>query len=172
MMREFIHYLVAHKEQIETVRSVLEAAGLLIAVPLFFYTKLVIERKQMAMETYRNLNNCYMDVLRFMSANIDLDPFEKTKDNLAPVQEQRLGILYSMLVALFERSWLHNKHEGKWMKRQISDAWDGYIRTWVKRDRFREYLTGKDVLNNDDPEFTRYLRDLIKSIPEKGAEAP
>jgi hypothetical protein len=172
MIRELIHFLVAHKEQIETIQSLLEAAGLLIAVPLFFYTKLVVERKHLAMETYRNLNNCYMDVLKFMSANIDLDPFETTNDKLTPVQEQRLGILYSMLIALFERAWLHNKHEGKWMKRQINDAWGGYIRMWVMRDRFRDYLLGKDVLNNDDPEFTRYLKDLIHSIPKRMPERP
>jgi hypothetical protein len=101
-----------------------------------------------------------------------LDPFETTNDKLTPVQEQRLGILYSMLIALFERAWLHNKHEGKWMKRQINDAWGGYIRMWVMRDRFRDYLLGKDVLNNDDPEFTRYLKDLINSIPKRMPERP
>lgn len=171
MLRDLIHFLVAHKEQIEAVQSVLEAAGLLIAVPLFFYTKLVVERKQMAMETYRNLNNCYMDVLRFISVNIDLDPFETTKEKLTPVQEQRLSILYSMLIALFERAWLHNKHEGKWMKRQMNDAWGGYVRTWVKRDRFREYLLEKDVLDNDDPEFTQYLRDVVDSVSREKAES-
>jgi hypothetical protein len=58
---------------------------------------------------------------------------------------------------LLYESGMSRKQERRWR------TWEDYMREWMVRDDFREMLP--ELLDNEDPEFTGYLRAMMP--PEK-----
>ena len=120
------------------------------------------ERENDEEEVFQLLSDNYQDFLKVVLDNVDLKLFSMHHtDDLTPEQREKMFIIFSMLVSLFERAYLllyesgmSKKQERRWR------TWEDYMREWAARADFREMLT--ELLDNEDPEFTGYLQSLVQ----------
>lgn len=119
------------------------------------------ERENDEEEVYQLLSDNYQDFLKVVLDNVDLKLFSMHHtEGLTPDQREKMFIIFSMLVSLFERAYLllyepgmSKKQERRWR------TWEDYMREWAERADFREMLP--ELLDNEDPEFVSYLRSMV-----------
>jgi hypothetical protein len=78
---------------------------------------------------------------------------------LSEEQHERMFIIFSMLVSLFERAYLllhDDRMSAKERRRWLS--WEDYMREWCRRADFRRLLP--TLLKGEDPQFVRYIESL------------
>ena len=82
--------------------------------------------------------------------------------NLTDEQQERRWVLFSILIALFERAYiLVYEEQMNRQNRRLWLSWEDYMREWVRRDEFRDALP--EHLEGEDPEFTAYIRRLAEA---------
>ena len=74
-------------------------------------------------------------------------------------QRERMFIIFSMLISLFERAYLL-LYEDKMAEKQLRRwrSWEDYMREWCNRVDFRSALP--NLLRGEDPEFAAYIQKL------------
>lgn len=139
--------------------QVVTVVGLPLAIFVFVYEQRK-ERRNEEDAVFEQLSDNYQEFLRVVLEHPDLRLFspDATPD-LDESQRERMMIVFSMLISLFERAWLL-----LWAPRMSAErarrwsSWEDYMREWVAREDFRAALP--TLLRGEDPEFVAYLRRL------------
>jgi hypothetical protein len=143
----------------ELLSYVVTVVGLPLAILVFIYEQRK-ERENDDEEVYQLLSDNYQDFLKVALANPDLRLFstEETPE-LTAEQKERMVIILSMLVSLFERAYLllyEDDMSSKQMRRWRS--WEDYMSEWCRRADFRSSLPV--LLPGEDPDFVSYIQGL------------
>jgi hypothetical protein len=155
------------KETWELASFVVTVIGLPVAIVIFLYQSRR-ERANEEEEEYQLLNDAYNDFLRVVLKHSDLHlrsnapTLDLTKD-----QEERVLVIFDMLIALFERAYLvaYSPDMSAGAARRWH-SWEDFMREWVRRENFRSRLP--QLLKGEDPEFSAYIQGLAKQ--EEGAD--
>ena len=147
----------------ELLSYIVTVIGLPLGICVFLYEQWK-ERENEEEEVYQLLSDNYQDFLKVALENPDLRLFssEKTPD-LTDEQQERMLIIFTMLISLFERAYLllyEDQMSDKKLRRWRS--WEDYMREWCQRADFRSQLPV--LLRGEDPEFITYLQKL-KDLP-------
>jgi hypothetical protein len=145
----------------ELMSQIITVIGFPFAIVVFF----IQQRKQRENEeeaVYELLSENYQDFLKVALENADLKLFtENPTPDLSDEQRQRMVIIFSMLVSLFERAYLllYEKRMSTKQKR-LWLSWEDYMREWCMRSDFKEVLP--QLLFGEDDDFQKYIRSLAK----------
>ena len=139
--------------------NVVTVIGLPLAIAVFLFEQRK-ERENEEEEVYQLLSDSYQDFLKVALLNSDLGLFSDTPtSSLKNEQEERRLIIYTMLVALFERAYLllyeddmSPKQARRW------NSWEDFMLEWCRKPHFRSSLP--KLLHGEDPGFVRYLERL------------
>ena len=152
----------------ELMSYVVTTIGLPLAILVFVYEQKK-ERDNEEEEVYQLLSDNYQDFLRMALGHPDLRLFtpEETPE-LTDEQRERMRIIFTMLISLFERAYLllyeekmSSKHRRRWL------SWEDYMREWCRRGDFRALLPS--LLEGEDPEFAAHIRDLAAKESPTGS---
>jgi len=154
----------------ELLNYVVTVVGLPLAIFVFVYEKRH-ERENEEEAVYQLLSDNYQDFLKVALGNPDLQLFSATlTTGLTPEQHERMTIIFSMLVSLFERAYLllyapsmAPKEARRWQ------SWEDYMREWCRREDFRTLLP--KLLAGEDPEFAAHIVRLAAEEEASGATA-
>lgn len=146
----------------ELLSYVVTVVGLPLAILVFLYEQRK-ERENEEEEVYQLLSDNYQDFLKIALDNPDLRLFSTGEvPEMTGQQTERLVIIYSMLVSLFERAYLllyeedmSDKQQRRWR------SWEDYMREWCRRGDFRARLP--TLLRGEDPAFVSYIQGLAAS---------
>ena len=136
--------------------------GLPLAIAVFIFEQRK-ERDNEEEEVYQLLSDNYQEFLKIALEHPDLRLFagEETPA-LSTEQRERMFIIFSMLISLFERAYLllyedamTEKQSRRWR------SWEDYMGEWCNRADFRSALPA--LLRGEDPEFAAYIRNLAAS---------
>jgi hypothetical protein len=143
----------------ELLSYVVTTIGLPLAIVVFLYEQKK-ERDNDEEEVYQLLSDNYQDFLKIALDNPDLRLFSAEQPPARTnEQRERMLIIFSMLVSLFERAYLL-LYEPKMSKKQMRRwaSWEDYMREWCQREDFCALLPS--LLDGEDPEFVDYIRAL------------
>jgi hypothetical protein len=156
-----------------TARDAWELASFVVTVValpfaiVFFAWEQRKERDNEEEEGYQLLSNAYNDFLKVVLANPDLHL--RTNEpllNPTPEQNERMLVIFDMLMSLFERAYLvAYKPKMSETEARRWNSWDDYMREWCRREDFQNALPL--LLRGEDPEFQNYLRRIAEE--ERGA---
>ena len=148
----------------ELLSYVVTTIGLPAAIVVFLYEQKK-ERDNEDEEVYQLLSDNYQDFLKIALDHPDLHLFspEQTPE-LSNEQRERMQIIFTMLISLFERAYLllyspkmSSQHRRRWL------SWEDYMREWCRREDFRALLPV--LLEGEDPEFGKYIQGLADKNP-------
>jgi hypothetical protein len=155
----------------ELLSYIVTAIGLPAAIGVFLYEQKK-ERDNEEEEVYQLLSDNYQDFLKIALDNPDLRLFSRElTPELGAEQRERMTIIFSMLVSLFERAYLllfERNMSGRQLRRWLS--WEDYMREWCRRDDFRALLP--ELLRGEDPEFVAYIQSLAADSMAERRRAP
>jgi len=146
----------------ELMSYVVTVIGLPLAIFVFLYEQRK-ERENEEEEVYQLLSDNYQDFLKVALDNPDLKLFSSTisAHALSEEQEERLLIIFTMLMSLFERAYLllyedemSDKQARRW------NSWEDYIMEWCCKPHFVARLP--QLLRGEDPGFVSYVERLAK----------
>ena len=150
-----------NKEFWELASFVVTVIGLPLAIATFIYQSRR-ERANEEEEEYQLLNNAYIEFLRVVLEHPDLHLRSNAPtQNLTPDQEERMLVIFDMLISLFERAYLvaYSPDMSPAMARRWN-SWEDFMREWCGRENFRSRLP--QLLKGEDPEFSAYIRGLAQ----------
>ena len=151
-----------NKEFWEILSYVVTVVGLPLAIFVFLFNERK-ERDNEEEEVYQLLADNYQDFLKVVLANPDLRLFSaESTPELTGEQRERMVVIFSMLISLFERAYLllyEDDMSGRQRRRWFS--WEDYMREWCGRADFRDSLPM--LLRGEDPDFARYITGLLTS---------
>lgn len=143
----------------EMLSYVVTVIGLPLAISVFIFEQRK-ERNNEEEEVYQLLSDNYQEFLKITLENPDLRLFsiEETAA-LSAEQRERMFIIFSMLISLFERAYLL-MYEDKMTEKQLRRwrSWEDYMGEWCQRSDFRASLPV--LLRGEDPEFSVYIQKL------------
>ena len=143
----------------EMMSYVVTVIGLPLAISVFIFEQRK-ERDNEEEEVYQLLSDNYQEFLKIALENPDLRLFatEETPA-LSAEQRERMFIIFSMLISLFERAYLL-LYEDKMTEKQLRRwrSWEDYMGEWCNRVDFRSSLPA--LLRGEDPEFAVYIQTL------------
>ena len=143
----------------EMLSYVVTVIGLPLAISVFIYEQRK-ERNNEEEEVYQLLSDNYQDFLKTALENPDLRLFatEETPA-LTAEQKERMFIIFSMLISLFERAYLL-LYEKQMQEKQLRRwrSWEDYMGEWCSRADFHTALP--ILLRGEDPEFSDYIQKL------------
>ena len=145
----------------ELLSYVVTVIGLPMAVTVFIYEQRK-ERDNEDEEVYQLLSDAYHDFLKLVLANPDLKlRSQAATPDLTEEQQERMQVIFEMLISLFERAYLTAFDDRMTAKQQRRwHSWDDFMREWVRRDDFRAQLPR--LLQGEDADFAEYIRRLAK----------
>ncbi len=136
-----------------------------IGLPLAIVVFVLQQRKERINEVllvYESLSDNYLKFLRVALEHPDLHLFSKDRTPLDEMQHERMMVIFSMLMSLFERAYLLIYDENaSGIQRRHWNSWNDYMREWCARADFRDELD--TLLIGEDKEFGQYLRKLAAS---------
>jgi hypothetical protein len=145
----------------ELMSYVVTVIGLPLAIVVFLYEQRK-ERDNEEEEVYQLLADNYQDFLKVVLEYPDLQLFSaESTPELTREQRERMLVIFSMLISLFERAYLllyEDDMSGRQRRRWSS--WEDYMREWCGRADFREALP--TLLRGEDPDFARYITRLLE----------
>jgi hypothetical protein len=150
----------------ELLSYVVTVIGLPLAIFVFFFEQRK-ERDNEEEAVYQLLSDNYQDFLKVALDNPDLRLFSAEQTpQLSHEQRERMLIIFSMLISLFERAYLL-LYEPSMTEKQLRRwrSWEDYMSEWCQRADFRAALPG--LLRGEDPEFAAYLEALAARAPAK-----
>jgi hypothetical protein len=153
----------------ELASYVVTVIGLPAAI-VFFLLEQRKERINEQDEVYQLLSNAYNDFLKVMVDNPDLRlRGERGSPDLTPEQQERMLLIFDMLISLLERAFL-TAHSDRMTPLQARrwNSWEDFMREWVRRDDF--YYRLPRLLKGEDPEFAAYLQRIAED--ERGKPVP
>lgn len=136
--------------------------GLPLAITVFLFEQRK-ERENEEEEVYQLLSDNYQDFLKVALENPDLRLFSnENTPSLSDEQKERLLIIFTMLMSLFERAYLllyddamSQKQARRW------NSWEDYMLEWCHKPHFLSSLP--QLLRGEDPSFVRYVERLTAS---------
>jgi len=143
----------------ELLSYIVTVIGLPLAISVFIFEQRK-ERDNEEEEVYQLLSDNYQEFLKIALENPDLRLFatEETPA-LSAEQKERMFIIFSMLISLFERAYLllyednmNEKQSRRWR------SWEDYMGEWCSRADYRSTLPA--LLRGEDPEFAAYIQQL------------
>lgn len=145
----------------EIASYVVTVIGLPAAILLFIFE----QRKERATEedeVYQLLSNAYNDFLKVVMDNPDLRLRSETATlDLTPEQQERMLVIFDMLISLLERAYLTAYGDDMTPRqRRRWNSWEDFMREWVRRDDF--YYRLPRLLKGEDPEFAAYLQRIAE----------
>lgn len=131
-----------------------------VALPFAVWVFLIEQRKERENEeeeAYQHLSDAYNDFLRIVLDNADLQlRTNAALPNPTPEQNERMLVIFDMLISLFERAFLvAHKPEMTHSEQRRWNSWDDYMREWCRRDDFANALPF--LLRGEDAEFQAYI---------------
>lgn len=152
----------------EFLSYVVTVIGLPLAIGVFVYEQRK-ERKNEEEEIYQQLSDEYADFLRLVLEHSDLHLLRRSgpPPELNEEQRERKGVLFDLLISLFERAYLLVYEDD--MSRQTQRmwlSWEDYMREWCRREDFREALP--DLLRGEDEDFGRHIRRIAEAERASG----
>ena len=159
---------------LETLRDILELgsyAVTVVALPFavwVFVTEQRKERENEEEEGFQHLSDAYNAFLQVVLNNADLQlRTSSALPNPTPEQNERMLVIFDMLIALFERAFLVAfKDDMNPTEQRRWNSWDDYMREWSRREDFHNALPL--LLRGEDPAFQAYIR----RIAEEERQAP
>lgn len=146
----------------ELLSYVVTVIGLPLAISVFIFEQRK-ERNNEEEEVYQLLSDNYQEFLKIALENPDLRLFASEETAaLSAEQRERMFIIFSMLISLFERAYLL-LYEDNMKEKQLRRwrSWEDYMGEWCNRADFRALLPG--LLRGEDPEFADYIQKLAAS---------
>ena len=152
---------MAWAELLETAGQAVTVIGLPFAIGVFLYEQRK-ERRNEEEEAYQHLGDAYHEFLRVVLANADLQLRTATPlPNPTPEQNERMLVIFDMLISLFERAYLvAYKRDMDPDEQRRWNSWDDYMREWCRRDDFHNALPL--LLRGEDPQFQAYIRRVAE----------
>lgn len=143
----------------ELLSYVVTVFGLPLAIFAFIMEQRK-ERENEDEEVYQLLTGDYTDFLKLVMANPDLKLRSQCETvDLTEEQQERVQVLFEILISLFERAYLlsydekmTNKQRRRWL------SWEDFMREWCEREDFRKLLPR--LLQGEDPDFAAYILKL------------
>lgn len=152
----------------ELLSYIVTVFGLPLAIGSFIFEQRK-ERENEEEEVYQMLSDAYTDFLKLVIDNPDLKLRSQCRiDGLNGEQQERIYVLFEILISLFERAFLlayDDKMKGKQLRRWRS--WEDYMREWCGREDFRALLPR--LLHGEDPDFSAYIQRLAEETELSGA---
>lgn len=151
-------------ETFELLSYVVTVVGLPLAISVFVFEQRK-ERNNEEEEVYQLLSDNYQQFLRVALEHPDLRLFASEETPaLSEGQRERMFIIFSMLISLFERAYLL-LYEDDMTEKQLRRwrSWEDYMGEWCNRADFRAALPA--LLRGEDPEFASYIQKLLTSTP-------
>jgi hypothetical protein len=147
----------------ELASFVVTVFGLPMALFVFIFEQRK-ERENEEENVYQLLSDNYQDFLKIALDHSDLHLFSSEKTlQLSAEQEERMLIIFSMLISLFERAYLllyeddmSDKQKRRW------SSWEDYMIEWLSRSDFRMLLP--TLLRGEDPRFAEYIQRLAREV--------
>ena len=142
--------------------------GLPLAIIVWILEQ-VRESKNDEEEIYHLLSESYADFLKRVLENADLHlRSSRTMRPLTDEQRERKLILFDILVALFERSYIL-VYEDKMnrQQRRMWLSWEDYMREWCRRTDFRTVLPF--LLEGEDPDFAAHILHISDEVSTEPA---
>ena len=145
----------------ELASFVVTALGLPFAIAFFAWEERK-ERDNEEEEAYQLLSDAYNEFLKVVLANPDLHlRSNEPLSNPTPEQNERMLVIFDMLVSLFERAYLvAYKPKMSETEARRWNSWDDYMREWCRREDFHNALPL--LLRGEDPQFQSYLRRIAE----------
>jgi len=146
----------------ELLSYVVTVIGLPLAIAVFVFEQRK-ERNSEEEEVYQLLSDNYQEFLKIALENPDLRLFaDEETPALSVEQRERMFIIFSMLISLFERAYLL-LYEDSMTEKQLRRwrSWEDYMGEWCNRADFRAALPA--LLRGEDPEFAGYIQKLAAS---------
>ena len=149
------------REAWELGSFVVTVVGLPFAIGVFLLQQRQ-ERDNEDEEAYQMLSDAYNDFLKVVLANADLQlRTSSALQSPTPDQNERMMVIFDMLISLFERAYLvAYKEDMTPTEKRRWNSWDDYMREWCRRQDFRNALPL--LLRGEDPEFQSYLRRIAE----------
>lgn len=152
----------------ELLSYIVTVIGLPLAIAVFF----IQQRKERLNEedaVYESVSDNYQDFLRIVLEHPDLHLFSMSRTpELTEEQNERMMVIFSMLISLFERAYMllydesaHPAKQRRW------HSWEDYMREWCGREDFRDALDS--LLAGEDPDFCDYIRELSATARSQSA---
>jgi hypothetical protein len=129
-------------------------------LPLAIYTFVLEQRKERDNEdeeVYQLLSDAYIDFLKLVLQHSDLKLRTRTATpNLSDEQQERMQVLFEILISLFERAYL-TAYSDSMTPQQTRrwHSWDDFMREWCLRDDFKSALP--NLLHGEDIDFANYI---------------
>ena len=147
-------------------RDLLEIASFVvtvIALPFAVWVFVAEQRKERENEeeeAFQHLSDAYNDFLKVVLDNADLQLRSSAAlPNPTPEQNERMLVIFDMLIALFERAFLvAYKDEMNPTEQRRWNSWDDFMREWCRREDFHNALPL--LLRGEDPAFQAYIRQV------------
>ena len=146
----------------ELLSYVVTVIGLPLAIAVFIFEQRK-ERDSEEEEVYQLLSDNYQEFLKITLENPDLRLFASEETPaLSAEQRERMFIIFSMLISLFERAYLL-LYEDDMAEKQLRRwrSWEDYMGEWCNRADFRTALP--ILLRGEDPAFAAYIQNLAAS---------
>jgi hypothetical protein len=151
---------------VQAWRDLLEIASFVvtvIALPFAVWVFVAEQRKERENEeeeAFQHLSDAYNDFLKVVLDNADLQLRSSAAlPNPTPQQNERMLVIFDMLIALFERAFLvaykdamNPTEQRRW------NSWDDYMREWCRREDFHNALPL--LLRGEDLAFQAYIRRI------------
>jgi len=149
------------RETLELLSFLVTVIGLPFAIGVFLFEQRR-ERENEEEEGYQLLSNAYNDFLKVVLANADLQlRSAPALANPTAEQNERMRVIFDMLISLFERAYLVAYRERmSESERRRWNSWDDYMREWCRRDDFFNALPL--LLRGEDPSFQAYIRHIAQ----------
>ena len=143
----------------ELMSYVVTVVGLPLAITVFIFEQRK-ERQNEEEAVYESIADNYQEFLRVVLDHPDLHLFSMAKTPaLTEEQNERMTVLFSMLIALFERAYMLLYEEGAHgAKQRRWCSWEDFMREWCAREDFRDMLDS--LLVGEDADFSAYIRGL------------
>ena len=148
----------------ELLSYVVTVVGLPMAISVFIFEQRK-ERDNEEEEVYQLLSDNYQEFLKITLEHPDLRLFASEETPaLSAEQRERMFIIFSMLISLFERAYLL-LYEDNMKEKQLRRwrSWEDYMGEWCNRADFRGALPA--LLRGEDPEFANYIQTLATTTP-------
>lgn len=149
------------RDALELASFLVTIIGLPFAIGVFVLQQRR-ERENEEEEAYLLLSDAYDDFLKIVLDNADLQlRSAQALTSPTPQQNERMLVIFDMLISLFERAFLVAYRPAMSLTEQRRwNSWDDYMREWCRREDFFNALPL--MLRGEDPEFQRYMRRVAE----------
>lgn len=149
------------RDWLEVASFVVTVVGLPFAIGVFLWEQRR-ERENEEEEAYQLLSDAYNDFLKVVLDHADLQLWTTAAlPNPTPEQQERMRVIFDMLIALFERAYLVAwKPDMSETERRRWNSWDDFMREWCRREDFANALPF--LLRGEDPGFREHITRIAR----------